>query len=132
MVRSQARKSTTLSELVRKLAPEIPDDKARAAFIRKYGAEDHATSASGHAPRVPSQPHPSQPGAPLDAAALARAESDLAGYVGALARVLVRRAAAQARTLPELYHLLAEHVEDPADRKAFVRKGLSISGRLPS
>ena len=132
MVRSQARKSTTLSELVRKLAPEIPDDKARAAFIRKYATEDHATSASAHAPRVPSRPHASQPGSPLDAAALARAESDLARYVGALARVLVRRAAAQARTVPELYHLLAEHVEDPADRKAFVRKGLSVSGRLPS
>ncbi len=132
MVRSQAKKSRTLAELARALAPEIADDKARAVFVRKYAAEERAISPRAHAPAAPSRPQPSQPGSPPDAAALARAESELAQYVGAVARVLVRRAAAQARTVPELYHLLAEHVEEPADRKAFVRKGLSVSGRLPS
>jgi serine/threonine protein kinase len=131
VVRSQARKSVSLGELVRKLADEIADDKARTAFVRKHATEDRTSPLGDAAPAGPSRPRPSLPAseAPLDASALTRAENDLAQYVGAVARVLVRRAAAQARSEPELYHLLAEHVDDPAERKAFVRKGLSISGK---
>lgn len=133
LVRSQAKKSASLGELVRKVAAEIPDDKARASFIRKHAAEERTAPVSGPAP-VPSGPpvSASGPGAALDAAALAKAEAELAQYVGAVARVLVRRAGARARNVPELYHLLAEHIEDAGERKAFVRKGLSISGRPPS
>jgi serine/threonine-protein kinase len=82
-------------------------------------------------PARASRPAPSRPASlpPLDASALSRAETELARYVGAVARVLVKRAAAQARSEPELYQLLAGHVDDPAERTAFVRKGLSLSGR---
>ena len=134
VVRSQARKSTSLAELVRKVAAEIADDKARIAFVRKYAVEERSVPAGSTSRSGPSQPNPSQPGAaaPLDAAALARAEAELGQYVGAVARVLVRRAAARAHSESELYHLLAEHVEDSAERKAFMRKALSISGRRPS
>jgi serine/threonine protein kinase len=131
LVRSQARKSTSLGELVRKVAAEIADDKARTAFVRRHAMEERS-SPLADAPSVgTSRPGPSLPAsaAPLDASALTRAESELAQYVGAVARVLVRRAAAQARSEPELYHLLAEHVDDPAERTAFVRKGLSSSGK---
>ena len=131
LVRSQARKSTSLAELVRKLAGEIPDDKARAAFVRTHAVEERFAAAAAAPAAAPSRPQPSEPGPglPLDAAALARAESALAQHVGAVARVLVRRAAAKARSESELYHLLADEVEDPVERKAFVRKGLSISGK---
>jgi serine/threonine protein kinase len=134
VVRSQARKSVSLAELVRKVAAEIPDEKERAAFVRKYSADERPAAAGDAGPAVPSRPQGTQarPETPLDAAALARAEAELAQYVGAVARVLVRRAAAKAHSQSELYHLLAEHVEDSSDRKAFVRKGLSISGRRPS
>jgi serine/threonine protein kinase len=131
LVRSQARKSASLGELVRKVAAEIADDKARTAFVRKHAMEE-LTSPVDDAPSAsPSRPSASLPpsAAPLDASALSRAEAELAQYVGAVARVLVRRAAAQARSESELYHLLAEHVDDPAERKAFVRKGLAISGK---
>jgi serine/threonine protein kinase len=134
VVRSQARKSPSLGELVRKVAAEITDDKARIAFVRRYATEERTRPAGDAPSAASSRPRPSHAAAaaPLDASALARAESELAQYVGAVARVLVRRAAAQARSESELYHLLAEHVEDAAERKAFVRKGLSISGRPPS
>jgi len=127
VVRSQARKSASLADLVRKVAVEIADEKARAAFVRKHSRDSRPIS-----PPVPSGPPAGAAGALLDAATLAKAEADLAQYVGAVARVLVRRTAAKARSEAELYQLLAEHIEDPAERKAFARKGLSISGRRPS
>ena len=123
VVRSQARKSTSFAELIRKIAGEIPDDKARTAFLRKHAVEEK------HAAPAISQPPGASGG--LSESALAKAENELAAYIGAVAKVLVKRAAAKARNEADLYHLLAEHIEDPADRRAFVRKGQSISGRRP-
>ena len=78
----------------------------------------------------PSRPNPSVPVASvLSEAALAKAEAALALHVGAVAKALVRRFAPKARTEAELYLLLSDHIEDPAERKAFVRKALSVSGR---
>jgi serine/threonine protein kinase len=125
LVHGAAKRAGSLGELVRKIAAEIADEHARTAFIRKHAPE--AFSSSG--PRTPSRPNPSAPGGALSEAALAKAEADLAACVGAVAKVLVRRLAPKARTEAELYLLLSDHIEDAAERKAFVRKALSISGR---
>ena len=58
---------------------------------------------------------------------LSKAEADLAQYIGAVARVVVKRAAAKARDLPELYLLLADEIEDPQEKKKFVRKAISAA-----
>ena len=42
---------------------------------------------------------------------------------------LVKRAAAKARDEAEHYLLIADEIKDPAERKAFVRKAVSVSGR---
>jgi serine/threonine protein kinase len=60
---------------------------------------------------------------------LERAERSLADYLGPVARVVVKRAAAKARDERELYLLLGDEIEDPDERKAFVRRGVSISGK---
>ena len=65
----------------------------------------------------------------FDPATLAKAETELAKYIGAVARVVVRRAAAKARDEAELYLLLADQIEDKEQKKAFVRKAMSVSGR---
>ncbi|HEX7052942.1 MAG TPA: protein kinase [Burkholderiales bacterium] len=119
VVSAQAKKSASLAGLAASIAAEIPGDAERSAFLRK------------HAPETRSAPRSAPPGAAaaLDEKALARAESELAVYIGAVAKVLVKRAAGKARTEAELYQLLAEHIEDPAERKSFVRKAISISGR---
>jgi hypothetical protein len=41
----------------------------------------------------------------------------------------VRRAAAKARDAGELYLLIAEEIEDPAERKSFMRRAISASGK---
>jgi serine/threonine-protein kinase len=65
----------------------------------------------------------------FDPATLAKADTELAKYIGAVARVVVRRAAAKVRDEAELYLLLADQIEDKEQKKAFVRKAMSVSGR---
>ena len=65
----------------------------------------------------------------FDPATLAKADTELAKYIGAVAHVVVRRAAAKVRDEAELYLLLADQIEDKEQKKAFVRKAMSVSGR---
>ena len=67
--------------------------------------------------------------AQLPPEALRRAEQHLAEYLGPVAGVVVKRAAAKARDEAELYLLLADEIEDKEEKKAFTRKAVSISGR---
>jgi len=130
VVKAAAKKTTTLSQLVEKIAAEIADEKARAAFVKAHLPEEK--SAPTGAPAVSSRSQPAHTDSvPLrfDAASLAKAETELAKYIGAVARVVVRRAAAKARDEAELYLLLADQIEDKEQKKAFVRKAMSVSGR---
>ena len=64
---------------------------------------------------------------------LERAERRLAEHLGAVARVVVKRAAMKARDERELYLLLADEIEDKEEKKAFIRRAISTSGKpLPS
>ena len=65
----------------------------------------------------------------LPAEVLRRAEQRLAEYIGPVAGVVVKRAAAKARDEAELYLLLADEIEDKDEKKAFVRQAVSISGK---
>ena len=65
----------------------------------------------------------------LPAEVLKRAEERLAEYIGPVAKVVVKRAAARARDEAELYLLLADEIEDKDEKKAFVRQAVSISGK---
>ena len=57
---------------------------------------------------------------------LERAEQRLAEHIGAVARVVVKRAAMKARDEAELYLLVADEIEDKDEKKAFTRKAVSI------
>ena len=71
----------------------------------------------------------SAPAPKLPAEVLKRAELRLAEYIGPVAGVVVKRAAAKARDEAELYLLLADEIEDKEEKKAFVRQAVSISGK---
>jgi len=126
LVKSQLRKGASLSQIVDKLSPEIPDLKMRAVFVHKFTVQKGvAPSRPLAAPRAPSAAAPPEPR--FSAAQLEKAEGDLAQHLGAIARVVVKRAAAKARDLPELYLLLADEIEDPHEKKRFIRKAISVS-----
>ncbi|MDB5812118.1 MAG: hypothetical protein JWN94_4240 [Betaproteobacteria bacterium] len=131
-VKSAARKSPTLTQLVQTVAGEISDEQARAAFIKTFTAADKSIPASHSVQAAQPHSHPTQhssAGSRFEPAALAKAEAELAKYIGAVARVVVRRAAAKAGTESELYLLLADEIEDKEQKKAFIRKAMSVSHR---
>ena len=132
LVHAEAKKESAIDRLVERLAAEIMDQQSRASFVRRFRAESHVApaDASASSARIASQS--SQPGSVslrLDQTVIARAEGELSKHIGAVARVVVRRAAAKARDESELYLLIAEHIEDEDEKKAFIRKAMSISGR---
>ena len=123
VVRSAARNAASILDLAEAVSGEIVDDRARDAFVTKY--------ATGET----SRPAPSQPASgeqltvsqKFSAETLRNAEIALAQYIGAIARVVVKRAAAVARDEAELYLLIADEIKNPAERKSFVRKAISVS-----
>ena len=64
---------------------------------------------------------PARPSATIDPALVQRAERELTRCLGPIARILVKRTLANAKSPEEFWHALASHIERDADRQAFVR-----------
>ena len=120
MVRRTARESTDLPTLVEQLAAQLPSDEDRKAFGTAVpGTTDPATRASwarGGRTMVDGG-NRYQP----DDAELARATQALSAYLGPIARVLVKRAAADAPDQATFRDAVAQHVEDVDDRKRLLQ-----------
>jgi len=136
VVRSAAKKALDIGQLVNALANDIADPVARADFVRKHLPRDRSGTPSersppAHSTSLPTGLYPPVTSRPvIEPATLARAESELAQYIGAVARAVVRRAAAKAHNEHELFTLLAQEIDDPVGHKAFLRKAMSVSGRI--
>ncbi|HEU0290693.1 MAG TPA: serine/threonine-protein kinase [Burkholderiales bacterium] len=126
VVRNAAKKSPSIPALAEAVASEIADEKARAAFIRKFVSGEATSKPSGNPTRKATEVPVSQKFTPE---VLQKAETALAQHIGAIARVVVKQAAAKARDEAELYLLIADEIKDPAERKNFTRKAVSISGK---
>jgi len=124
LVRNAVRKASTLAELCNIVAQDIEDDKTRAAFLKKFANEERSappqtqTAAQTHAPSNSSRFAPE---------VLLRAETELARHIGAVAGVVIKRAAAKARDEVELYLLIADEIQDPVEKKTFARKTVIAS-----
>lgn len=79
-----------------------------------------AATAPGATPSAREAVRHAAPAAAHDVAELGRIEARLAEYVGPVARVLVRRAAAGAATLEELARQLAGEIDSEPARRAFL------------
>ena len=126
VVRNAAKKALSIPALAEAVAGEIADEKARAAFVRKFTTGETTTQPPAEATRRAPDISISQK---FTADVLQRAESALAQHIGAIAKVVVKRAAAKARDESELYLLIADEIKDPVERKSFIRKAISISGK---
>jgi hypothetical protein len=130
VTKAAAKKAVTTAGLAETLAKEIPDDRERAAFFKKFSGDKSRPagaqlSPTGSRPLAPASSAVSR----FDPETLSSAEAALAKYIGAVAKVVVKRAAANASDARELYLLIADEIKDQGDRKAFIRKALSVSGR---
>ena len=128
LVKKAAKKHATLDAVIEAVATEIDDEAERAAFSRKVRGNTQLPSSASRrlsAAEVATQLAATR----FDTTILDRAEKRLAQHIGAVARVVVKRAAMKARDEGELYLLIADEIENPADRKAFIKKAISASGR---
>ena len=124
VVRNAAKKAGTQAELVQALTDEIPEPSGKAAFDKKFLDVSRPTTQPRSQPST--DPSTSLAAARFPMEVLTRAEQQLAEYLGAVARVVVKRAAMKARDERELYFLLADEIDDKDERKAFTRKAVSI------
>jgi serine/threonine protein kinase len=124
-VRTAAKKSLSISQLVEMVGKDIDDDKERAMFLRKFSSSDSSRPVSQPASSPTQTVATALAVARFDAAVLSKAEAALSQHLGPLARVVVKRAAMKARDVSELYLIIADEIEDKEERKAFVRKSVA-------
>jgi len=129
VIKSAAKKAYNIAALAEMVSADIADDKERAAFVRRFSGDK--STPTGDPTRAGAAAQQSVPPTTpkFDAQTLAKAEAALARYIGAVAKIVVRRAAAKARDPGELYLLIAEEIEDKNERKTFIRRAISASGK---
>ena len=120
LVRTTAGRSRSIADLCAQLALSIADGTEREQFRREVDflirarapADGGAASPGGRTAREDRLPEPE----------LERVQEVLAQYVGPIARVLVRRATADASSVEALWLSLSNHIDSPAERAAFLRQ----------
>jgi hypothetical protein len=129
MVRKAAKKARDPAQLVQLLAADITHNGLRLKFERRFAEASRPVSRPQGTTGAPSSPTEPPSGGRFSPETLRRAETQLAHYLGPVAGVVVRRAALKARDEYELYLLLADEIESPAEKKAFIRRSISASGK---
>ncbi|MEP7154569.1 MAG: serine/threonine-protein kinase [Betaproteobacteria bacterium] len=127
LVKKAAKKHATIDAVIDALATEIDDEDERTVFSKRVRGNTQLPT--GVSRRVDGEIATQLAMTRFDIGIIERAEKRLAQHIGAVARVVVKRAAMKARDEGELYLLIADEIENPADRKAFIKKAISASSR---
>ncbi len=126
VVKRAAAKTTDPDDLYKIVAQSLEREEDRDAFL----ARQNKLTRSWPKPQTSREAHPA---APLTAAvnplsplgitpeAIDHAARMLATHVGPISSVLAKKAARQADSVQTLYRLLAEHVQNGAERRRFLR-----------
>jgi serine/threonine-protein kinase len=117
LVRTTAGRSRSVGDLCSQLALSVTDLAERERFRRDVESLIRAA--------VSPSPSPAGQGGSynrLPEHELERVQEVLAQYIGPIARVLVRRATADATSVDALWLSLSNHIEAPAERAAFLRR----------
>jgi eukaryotic-like serine/threonine-protein kinase len=120
LVRTTAGRSRSIGDLCAQLALSVTDAAEREKFrrevaglIRARPAATDSTPSRGDKSAVPSARLPEQE--------LERVQEALTQFVGPIARVLVRRASADASSVEALWLSLSNHIDSPAERATFLQ-----------
>ena len=126
VVKKAAKSAKGQPELIQMVASEIADADARKAFERAFSEDSRPMT---QPPKTTGNPPTAAAASRFPVEVLERAERRLADIIGTVARVLVKRAAMKARDERELYLLLSDEIENKEEKKAFLRRSLSVSGK---
>jgi serine/threonine-protein kinase len=117
LVRTTAGRSRSVGDLCSQLALSITDSAERERFRR-----DMELLLRSRSPVAAGTPQRSDSSVRLPEHELERVQEALTQFVGPIARVLVRRATADASSVEALWLSLSNHIESPAERSAFLRQ----------
>jgi eukaryotic-like serine/threonine-protein kinase len=124
-VKRAARQSSDLLALYELLGRQVANPKDRAEFLAR--GRQRAATGLGR-PRPPPRPPPAQaveqrPDHSVKSpnpASIVASESDLTRYIGPIARILVKRELTKFESLAKLCLVLATHIPDERERRAFL------------
>jgi serine/threonine-protein kinase len=115
MVRQAARTCADMASLTARVAEQISDPKEREKFLsRVAGLRTHA-SAVAAGPAVATNPSLAKAVA-LSPAVVELATKVLTAHMGPIAKIVVKKASAQAQSTDHFYQLLAEQVNEGPER----------------
>ena len=118
LVKRSAKTTTDGPTLVRLLAASVLSERdgkafAAAALEKVFAIGQPEGAAERSSPGISSKA--------VEAADVDKAAGQLAPYVGPIAKVMVKKAAAQARDLKAFYERLADNLSDPDERAEFLK-----------
>jgi serine/threonine-protein kinase len=124
MVRRAAGRTLDVDELYSILAENLTSVADRKAFLatrgQLQGALPKKAASATRTTYEASVTHASRVSAPLTPEAIDAAQQRLAAYLGPIAKVIVKKAATQAKTTRQFYMLLADHLGTAAERQRFL------------
>jgi serine/threonine-protein kinase len=122
-VRRAARNVSDLLELYELLARQVADPKDRTEFLAR-GRQRAALGLGRPRPLPPSaktnERSSVSPAKSPNPASIVAIESDLTRYIGPIARILVKRELGKFESLAKLCLVLATHIPDERERRAFL------------
>ncbi|HEY2630397.1 MAG TPA: hypothetical protein VGI57_14800, partial [Usitatibacter sp.] len=119
LVKRTQGEAASIEDFFKVLAESIPDADEQQAFMKKMATvKPKATEAVDTIPEAPKAAPATR--STFNPETLAKAEKQLASYVGPLARVLIKQAAESSGNLKELYTQLASHIDSDEERRAFL------------
>ena len=123
-VKRASRNASDLLGLYELLGRQVADPKDRAQFLAR--GRQRAAAELGR-PRPPLAPapvqtieRPSVSARPPNPASIVAIEADLTRYIGPIARILVKRELGKFESLAKLCLVLATHIPDERERRAFL------------
>lgn len=119
LVRKSAKTTTDGLALVRLLAASIPSERDREAFA---AAALDKVSARVQSEAAPDRSSPELSHKEIETAEVEKAAGRLARYLGPIAKVMAKKAAAQTGDAKAFYERLAESLADPKERAEFLKK----------
>jgi eukaryotic-like serine/threonine-protein kinase len=117
LVRRGATRTTDVDELYRILAESLPNPDERSSFL----AARPRAAVAGAPRKAGTDPEAQGAGVQLTPEAIEQATRRLAAYLGPIAKLAAKKAAAQTGSLRHFHHLLAENLADASERDRFLR-----------
>lgn len=120
LVKKAAARARDAAELGRLLVESIPVEAQRDKVLAIVGAAGMSRVPTDAGAAIVAEPGAVAVSESLSGAELRQAEERLAAFLGPLAKVLVKRTAQKTNDRSRFYQLLAEELDDPKERKAFL------------